>query len=85
VATNGATVPGNFVIHGSATCPTGTRPFGGGINVSSYGSNGTGGAAQNNVHTIESFPSGNSWSVGIVNNNSGAIEAVWYAVCAATS
>ena len=85
VSTNGATVGAFSTIHGSAFCPTGTRPLGGGINITSLGSNPDNYTTQNNIHTIESYPNGTSWSVGIANNNPEAITAVWYAVCAATS
>lgn len=85
VSTNSAVVGGLSTIHGAAYCPAGTVPLGGGINVSDYGTNGNGYNAQNNIHTIESFPSGTQWFVGIVNNNSAPITAVWYATCAKTS
>ena len=85
VSTNSATVGAFSTIHGAAFCPAGTHPLGGGINVSDYGANGNGYSVQNNIHTIESFPDGTLWRVGIVNNNAAAITAVWYAVCAQTS
>ena len=85
VSTNGATVGAFSTIHGSAFCPTGTRPLGGGINITSLGSNPDNYTTQNNIHTIESYPNGTTWSVGIANNNPEAITALWYAVCAATS
>jgi hypothetical protein len=85
VATNSATVGAFSTIHGAAFCPSGTRPLGGGINVSSLGANPNNYQTQNNIHTIESFPDGTVWRVGIVNNNSAPITAVWYAVCARTT
>jgi hypothetical protein len=85
VSTNSADIGPGGVITGTAFCPAGTSPLGGGFGISSLGSNPNNGNTINNIHIAQSFPNGTTWQATVVNTNTAAITGTWYAVCARTS
>jgi len=75
------TVPsGGTLLTGTATCPSGKVPVGGGaivIGVIDNGGDGTG------PHVFESYPSSGSWTAGVIAASaySGSFSLNVYAVC----